>query len=48
MLDGWGSLHGVGAAPDGGAATPGRRWRAMDLRGGDVVAVRGDGYSQRL
>ena len=48
VLDGWGSLHGVGAAPDGGAATPGRRWRAMDLRGGDVVAVRGDGYSQRL
>jgi hypothetical protein len=48
VLDGWGELHGVGTAPAAGAPTPGRRWRALDLRGGDAVAVRGDGYSQRL
>jgi hypothetical protein len=48
VLDGWGTLHGVGTAPDGGRPTPGQGWRAVDVDGGDAVAVRGDGYSQRL
>ncbi len=48
VLDGWGTLHGVGTAPDGGRSTPGQGWRAVDVRGGMAVAVRGDGFSQRL
>ena len=48
VLDGWGTLHGVGTAPDGGQPTPGQGWRAVDLRGARAVAVRGDGFSQRL
>jgi len=48
VLDGWGTLHGVGTAPDGGAPTPGQGWRAVDVRGSSAVAVRDDGFSQRL
>jgi hypothetical protein len=48
VLDGWGTLHGVGTAPDGGRPTPGQGWRSVDVRGDEAVAVRGDGFSQRL
>jgi hypothetical protein len=48
VLDGWGTLRGVGTAPDGGRSTPGQGWRAVDIGHGDAVAVRGDGFSQRL
>ena len=48
VLDGWGTLHGVGTAPDGGRSTPGQGWRAVDVDGGDAVAVRDDAFSQHL